>query len=219
MIQWQRGWDSNPRVAHHGLLVFKTNLFNLLSTPPYYWQRGRGSNPRTELPRPTSLANSPLHRLGYLSKLLEKNGAGGENRTHNHEITNHVPYRQATPAYWWTQRDSNSRLQPCKGCTLPTELWAHMSKPPGSRLPRFPTVHLMPRRTERFAFDLRQLYTRRAEFRSGQRLCVLVCIQASLRCCRSKSQPTPHSWGNGTVRSIGVLVVRGHPPLSFMSPT
>ena len=30
--------------------------------------------------------------------------------------------------YWWTQRDSNSRLQPCKGCTLPTELWAHIKQ-------------------------------------------------------------------------------------------
>ena len=92
-----------------------------------------------------------------------------------------------------------SELLLARQTTTPCSPIPHISKPPGSRLPRFPTVHLMPRRTERFAFDLRQLYTCRAEFRSGPRSCVLVCIKASLRCCRSKSQPTLYSWGHGAV--------------------
>ena len=33
----------------------------------------------------------------------------------------------STTILWWTQCDLNTRLQPCKGCTLPTELWAHLS--------------------------------------------------------------------------------------------
>lgn len=57
-----------------------------------YWRRRGGSNSRAELLRPTSLANSPLHQLGYLSIV------------------------------WCWLKDLNHRPHAYQTCALPTEL-------------------------------------------------------------------------------------------------
>lgn len=59
-----------PRRLSTGLSVFKTDLFDLLSTLPYLKNvSGGGGAARTlaSVARPKNLANSPLHQLGYAS--------------------------------------------------------------------------------------------------------------------------------------------------------
>ena len=42
--------------------------------------------------------------------------------------SNQLNYTPVTGIFWWAMQGLNLRLQPCKGCTLPTELIARKTR-------------------------------------------------------------------------------------------